>query len=891
MSGKPSAPLPPRLARWLIACIAGRSFGGRGIVQELDDEFADRAREDARAARRWYRRESAGMVWRAGAIRSPGDSLMTRLALDARFAIRALLKQPRFTLLASLTLALGVGAVTVIFSIANGVLLRPLPYAHADRLVNLKSQAPKLGYDQFPSSPDLYILFEKDTSLFESAATWQTSRSNLTGAGAPDVIRGIETTSTYFDTLGIRLARGRAFTMAEDQPNGPRLVVISDRLWRTRLGANRDIVGQSIQLDGKATQVIGVTTPEIDEAGSPDYFLPVQLDRANPPQGNFGWEVVARTKPDIALPAIDTRLSDATRQYGEAMQSPAYRAFLLDGGFSVHAISLKEDLVGNLERPLWILLGTVGLLLAIACANVANLFLVRAEGRQLEIAVRTALGGRRATLVRGLMVEAVVLSLVGSALGVVVAALALPSLIRLAPPALPRLDQIAIDWHVLLFAAGVAVLSALLFGLVPALRYTRPASMTVLRQGGRGGTGDPARRRMRSALVVLQTAIAVVLLVGSGLLARSFAKLGATSPGFEPRDVMTFRIALPDASYPDRERRLQFVQQLNERLVALPGVAEAGASTNLPLSNSSPGTAHEIESRPVQPGQLPPIVHYESVSGHYFEAMKIPLTRGRLFTSADYAPGATNVLVNDAMASHFWPGEDALGKRLRVYSTDTANPTPWFTVVGVVGSVHGDSLRLPARGLVFYAGTVPNGTNAPQNWQFAVRGSGLTSRADDLRRAVWAIDPTLPVASTQPMTSIVSQSMVEFTFTMLTLGIASALALALGSIGLYGVLSYAVMLQTREIGVRLALGATPTNVMRRVVTNGVVLATIGIVIGLAGAWALTGYMGELLFETTPLDPATFAGMSAAMLAVAALASFLPARRAARVSPLESMKAT
>lgn len=816
---------------------------------------------------------------------------MTRLTLDARHAIRTLLKQPRFTILASLTLALGVGAVTVIFSIANGVLLRPLPYPNADRLVNLKSQAPKLGYDQFPSSPDLYVLFEKDTSLFESAATWQTSRANLTGAGSPDVVRGIETTSTYFDTLGIRFARGRGFTMDEDQPNGPRLVVLSDRMWRTRFGANPGIVGQSIQLDGQATEVVGVTTPAIDEAGSPDYFLPLHLDRANPPQGNFGWEVVARTKPGVSLPSIDTRLSDAARQYGEAMQSPAYRAFLLDGGFSVHAILLKEDLVGDLERPLWILLGTVGLLLAIACANVANLFLVRAEGRQLEIAVRTALGGRRSTLVRGMMVEAVVLSLAGSALGVLVAALALPALVRLAPPALPRLDQIAIDWHVLLFTAGVAVISAALFGLAPALRYTRPASMTVLRQGGRGGTGDPARRRMRSALVILQTAIAVVLLVGSGLLARSFAKLGATSPGFDARDVMTFRVALPNSAYPDRARRLQFVEQLNERLAGLPGVAESGASTNLPLSNSSPGTAHEVESRPVQPGQLPPIVHYESVAGDYFDAMRIPLKRGRLFNSADYAPGATTVLVNEAMAEHFWPGEDPLGKRVRVYSTDTANPTPWSTVVGVVGSVHGDSLRLPARGLIFYAGSSTDRTSAPQNWQFAVRGSGITSRADDLRRAVWSIDPTLPVASTQPMTAIVSQSMVEFTFTMLTLGIASILALALGSIGLYGVLSYAVMLQTREIGVRLALGATPAVVMRRVVTNGVLLATIGIVIGLAGAWALTGYMAELLFETTPLDPATFAGMSAAMLGVAALASFLPARRASRVSPLESMKAS
>lgn len=881
---------PPRVARRLVSAVVGRSFSGRGIVDDLDEEFAERAAADPGAARQWYRREAAGFLWRARTLRPVGDSLMTRLALDVRHAARSLWKQPRFTLLASLTLALGVGAVTVIFSLVNGVLFTPLPYDNADRLVNVWSHSTKLSFDQFPSSPDLYVLFEKEASLFDAMAISQGSRANLTGSGAPDVVDGVEATSTYFDTLGIRFARGRAYTAAEDRPGGPKVVVITDRMWRAHFGADPNIVGRQIQLNGESTEIVGVTARAIDEAGSPDYFLPARVDRANPVLGNFGWTAIARLKPRVDVKSAEKRLTAAAIQYGVRTSNPGYRAFLQDGAFDVQIHDMKADLVGDLERPLWILLGTVGLLLAIACANVANLFLVRSEGRQLEIALRTALGGIRSTLVRGLLAEAVVLSLVGSAIGVVVAAVSLPGLLRLAPPEIPRLNLVVIDWRVMLFAAGVAVASALVFGLVPALRYTRPASMAALRQGGRGGTGGPARRRARSALVVLQTAIAVVLLVGSGLLARSFAKLAATNPGFDSRDVMTFQVALPEGAYPDRARRVQFAQSLSTGLAALSGAQAAGAATGLPMTQSTSGTAHEIEGHPVEPGALPPILYYVSVAGDFFTTLHIPVVRGRAYTSADYAPDARAVVVNEALAAKYWPGEDPIGKRIRRYSTEEPRSSDWYNVVGVVGSALDDGLRRPAREVIYYAGSSPNNPDGPTTFAFVVRGAGITARADDLRRAVWSVDGSLPIAAMQPMSSIVSATMVEFNFTMLTLGIASALALVLGSIGLYGVLSYAVTLQTREIGVKLALGATPGVVMRAIVTNGVALAAIGTAIGLAGAWGLTRYMADLLFETAPLDPATFAAMAVAMLVVACLASYVPARRAARVSPLESMKA-
>jgi predicted permease len=804
-------------------------------------------------------------------------------------ALRSLLKQPRFTLVAALTLALGVGAVASIFSVVNGILLKPLPYAAADRLVNVWSHAPKLGYPQFPLSPDIFFAYERDSQIFESMALFQRRRANLVGSSAPEIVETILTTHNYFETLGAPPARGRAYSLAEEGLEGPRVVVVSHRVWRDRYAAADSAVGQVVRLDNQPHEIIGVASPMLDAANSPDFFLPLRINRKTPPQGTFGWNSIARLKPGVDVTTAASHLTPIISRFMDSGISPTYRAFITDGGYAPQVRLMKEDLVGDLKRPLWILLGTVGMLLVIACANVANLLLVRAEGRQREIAVRVALGARRISLIRQHMAEALVLSAIGAALGLLVAGAGLPALLRLAPPSIPRLDQVSLDLTVVLFTVLIAMGSALLFGLIPALRYTRPAALGALKHGGRGGTDEPARRRARNALVVLQTAMALVLLVGSGLLGRSFSKLVATDLGFDPRDVMTFRVALPAADYRDEAGTRNFVMNLVARLREVPGVESAGAATVLPIANSAPGSAHEVEGRPVAAGQLPPMVHYKVVGPGYFQTMKISLAKGRDFHSGDFTNDNRNILVNQALAELYWPGQDAVGKRIRLSPGGATTPPPWFTVAGVVGNERQDGLRLPVRPLIYYTpndGAVNAGSRV---FDYVVRGAGMTGRADALREAVWSIDRNLPLATVRPLQEVVDRSIVEFTFTMITLAIAAGMALLLGGIGLYGVLSYAVTLRTREIGVRLALGAPPARVMRSVVANGAAIASIGIAIGLAAAAGLTRFLGTLLFETPALDIPTFTVMAAALLGVAILASFLPARRAAGVSPLESMK--
>ena len=805
--------------------------------------------------------------------------------------LRSLLKQPRFTIVAALTLALGIGAVTSIFSVVNGVLLKPLPYPNGDRLVNVWSHAPKLGYNQFPLSPDLFFVYERDNQVFERMTLFQRRRANLTGQGAPEVVESVVTTHNYFDTLGVRIEPGRPFTAKEDSPEGARVVVVSHRAWRDRFGGAADVIGRVIRLDGEPTEIIGVTPAVIDERSSPDFFLPSRLNRTTPIQGNFAWNAMATLKSGVRPEDAATHLVPIVKKIMQSLNSQTYRAFLTDGEYAPRVNLVKEDLVGELKRPLWILLGTVGMLLLIACANVANLFLVRAEGRQRELAVRMALGAGRARLVMQLMAEALLLAAIGSAAGVGLAAAGLPALVSAAPPSIPRLSRISLDWTVIAFAVGAAFVSALLFGLLPALRYTRTEAMGAVHHSGRGGTDDPRRRRARNALVVVQSGMALILLVGSGLLIRSFTKLMATDLGFSPRDVMTFRVALPVTDYKDDEAVRQFVSRLVRTLDELPGVDAAGASSILPMANNAPGTAHQIDGHPLTPGQLPPMVHYKIVGPGYFSTMSVSFRAGRDFHSGDFAATARSVIVNQAIVDLYWPGQNAIGKRVRLAPGDNPQgPGPaWFTVVGVVANERQDGLRLPVRPLLYYAPTDATVTGQPRVFDYVVRGPGVTSRGEALREAVWSLDRGLPVANMRSMQEIVDRSIVEFTFTMLTLGIASGMALLLGGIGLYGVLSYSVSLRTREIGVRLALGAPASRVMRSVVLNGALIAGIGLVLGLAGAIALTRYLGTLLFNTPALDIPTFAVMSVLLLLVAVAASFLPARRAAAVSPLEAMK--
>ncbi len=812
-----------------------------------------------------------------------------RILDDFRDAGRSLRKQPRFLIIASLTLALGIGAVTAIFSVVNGVLLEPLPYPHANRLVNVWSTAPGLDFPQFPLSPDLFLFYRKNNQVFEDMALFQNRRVSITESGPPEVVDGAETTYSYFATLGAGFSRGRAYSAEEDKPEAARVAVVSHRLWTRRYGADPQIIGRPIRADGEPTQVVGVAPAWMDAAGSPDVWLPARFNQASPPTGSFGWSAIGRLKEGVRPDQAATHLEPLVkRAMSEYIQSANYRAFLTDGRYRPLVHPMKEDVIGSVREPLLILLGTVGMVLLVACGNVANLCLIRAEARQREIAVRVALGGSRASLVRKLLAEALALSAIGAVLGVLFSAAALPILLQLAPDTIPRLDRVRVDGTVLLFAAAAAIASAIIFGLAPAIRYTRPNILACLRHGGRSATDHPGRQRGRHLLVIAQTAMALVLLVGSGLLARSFAKLMQSDQGFIAENVLTFRVALPERTYPKSAEVVRVTTQLVDRLAELPSVETAGATTDLPMANGPQGTAFEFDGRPTEAGRLPPIVDYSTVTPGFFGTLRVRVLRGSDFDSSDRRDGARTIIVNKTAADQYWPGEEAVGKRIRAAGSSPADERPWFTVRGVVADVRQRGLRDQPRPTIYFPLNA-TGDRAPRAFTYVLRGPNVRAQADEVRQAVWAINPDLPLASVLTMQQVVERSVTQFSFTMLTLGIAAGVALLLGAVGLYGVLSYAVSLRTREIGVRLALGAPPARVRRGVMASAAGITAIGLVVGVAGAAALTRLLQGQLYETTPLDATTYAGMSVLLFAVALLAAYLPARKAASVSPMEAMR--
>jgi len=892
---------PPRLVTRLLSKALGSDPVARSVLGDLAEEYTDRLRAGRSAAAWWYRREAVGVLVRArsiarrrrsvpGPARPAGDPLMKQFALDLREALRTLRKQPRFLLITTLTLALGIAAVATIFSVVNGVLLRPLPYANADRLVNVWSTAPGLGYDQFPLSPDLTFFYKKHNAVFEDVASFQNRRVNITESGPPEVIDGVVATHNYFATMGVAFSTGRSIRADEDRPDGPAVAVISHRLWTRRYGGNQAIVGSLVRIDANPTTVVGVAPAWLDEVGSTDVWLPARFDPASPPAGDFGWRAVARLKPGVRPDQAATHLAPLVqRAMQEMAQTDSYRAFLRDGRYQPRVHLVIDDVVGGVREPLWILLGTVVVVLLVACGNVANLCLVRADGRQREMAVRVALGASRLGLTRKLLAEALVISAIGSAVGLALAAASLPALVSVAPPSIPRIDQIRLDGLVLAVATGACILSALLFGVVPALRYTRPDMLAALRHGGRSATDGASRHRGRHLLVVAQTAAALVLLVGAGLMARSFARLTGAELGYKPRDVLTFRVALPPTTYAQPALLARFGHQLVERLSQIPGVEASGAASAPPLGGEASGTAFEFADRPREAGRLPPMIWYQTATPGFFKTLGIALHRGRDFDTTELGPGVRSVIVNEALARQYWPNQDPIGKRLRHSEEDEPADRPWFTVVGVVATVRQNDLREPLTPQIYF----PLGSGddrTPRALTYVVRGPNVIAQADAMRRAVWAIDRDLPVAAVQTMQEVVDQSVVQFSFTMFTLGIAAFVALLLGAVGLYGVLSYAVSLRTREIGVRLALGAPTSRVMRSVVGNGVLIAGLGLMVGSVAAAALTRFLGGLLYEVEPLDLVTFTLMPAVLLAVALVASYVPARRAAAISPLEAMRA-
>jgi len=814
---------------------------------------------------------------------------------ELKYAARSLARAPQYAAAAVLTLGLAVAANTLVFSVVDSVLLEPLPYPDAERLVAVTHAAPGLNYPEIGVSPGLYHQYRGQVAAFSASALYRQEIVNLTGEAAEPVrLEAAAVTHTLFETLRTQPVLGRAFTAEEDAPGGPASVILSHGLWRDRFGADPGVIGGRVRVDGMDREVVGVMPagfafPARDVA----MWVPVALDLASASPGNFAYAAVARLAPDATVTQARVQADGVVARLREAYPgSEQLMAFLETGRFASTLGPAKEALVGELRRPLWILLGTVALVLVIACANVTNLFLVRAEARFRDIIVRAALGASRARLAGQFLTETVVLALVSTVTGVVIAAGGAAALLRYAPPNLPRLDEVRLDGTAIAFAAGLATVVALLLALIPALRLTSASALSAVSRSGLRATAGRERSRARQVLVVVQTALALVLLAGSGLMLRTFAELRGLDPGFDPASVLTFRVTLPATTYADARSAAAFHERVLQGLRALPGVQSAGGVAEVPLGSRLTGTAFVIDGQPVAPNELPPMLYYTAVTGGYFEAMRIPLRAGERLQHADRESTRRGVVVSQNVADRFWPGQDPIGKRLRPAGMNGE----WSTVVGVVGNVRDRRLQEdPSQVVYFPTLSGPDGDSIAGNeivartLTYVVRSPRAEAHAGAVRNVVWSIDRDLPITTLTTMRMLVAQSMTEISFTMVALVIASGLALFLGAVGLYGVISYMVTQRTREIGLRIALGAEAAAVRRMVVWQGVRLAMVGLALGGAAALVLTRVLASLLFQTRPNDPLTFAAVTAVLACVSVLASWLPARRAARVDPGRSLQ--
>ena len=816
---------------------------------------------------------------------------------ELRPALRRLARAPGFTAVSVVTLALGIAGTTTAFSVINAILLRPLPYEDPDRLVQLWHAAPGVGMAQVEQSDASYIQYhDKAARSFESVASYQSSAANLTGGQEPERVSSSNITETLLPTLGVRPAMGRNFTEQEDRPGGPAAVILSDALWRRRYGGDPAILGKSIQVDGSPREVVGIMPASFSfpEAGT-DVWLPMGIDRAHLNTGSFNRNAIGRLRPGVTIKAAEVEMTPLLQRLPDDVPGMMTHTMFEQAKIQVTLHPLRDDVIGDIRPILFTVLGTVAFVLLIACANVANLFLVRAEARAKEVAVRSALGAAPRSIVRLYLGESLVLSAAGAALGVGLAYGALRVLLRLAPAGLPRANEIAIDGASLGVAAAIAIITGLFFSAVPFIRAGKAELTPMLRDGSRGSTSGRERQKVRNAFVVAQVALALVLLVGSGLLARSFQRMRAVNPGFQSENVLTLRLSIPDATYRTVGDIARFNNQLLTRLSAVPGVQAAASTTKLPLA--APGESHNgawVEDRPIKDG-LPTIHSTAEVSQDYFRVMGIPILEGRSFRDDGSDRPSREMVVARSFAKHFWPNESAIGKRAKTGGPDAA----WSTIVGVVGDVHDESLTKPVDEMIYLP--VVNMIQPTPAFRDSIVASNtftLTIRtaADPLvvlpaiRREIWAMDRNLPLVNIRPLSVVVSSAMARTTFTLIMIGAAAGIALLLGAIGIYGVISYMVSLRTREIGVRMALGAQADQVRRMVVRQGLVLAVIGAGIGLAGALALSRLISSLLYGVAPYDPLTLLAVTGGLLAVAAFASWLPAVRAARIDPIEALRA-
>jgi len=815
---------------------------------------------------------------------------------ELKQVLRRLGRVPMFTAITLITLAAGVGANTVVFSVLEGVLLKPLPYPNPQELVGVWLTAPGIQLKEAELSPSDYFIYREQSKTFQDIGLYQGDSVSVTGVAEPEQVPALRVTDGTLPLLGIPPLLGRGFTKQDDSPGAPETVMLTYGYWRRKFGGDSSAIGRNIIVDGKSRQIIGVLPQPFHflDWEDPAVIIPFQFDRNKTHLGNFSYDGLARVKPGVTVEQVN---ADVARMLPMVMSSfptpPGFSIKLLENAhIGPNVRPLKRDVVGDVGSVLWVLMGSIGMVLLIACANVANLLLVRVEGRRQELAVRAALGASRGRIAADLLLESVMLGLLGSTVGLGLAYAALRILAAIAPAGLPRIREIGIDTPVLLFTLLISLLASVLVGAIPILKYAGVRLSTGIREGGRALSQSKEQHRARSVLVVVQVALALVLLICSGLMIRTFRALTNVHPGFAgPSALQTFRISIPSTLVEENERVVRTEEEILHRLAAIPGVLSVGISSKVPMTGGGWSDPIFIENHTYAEGELPPLRSFRFISPEYLGTLGTPLVAGRAITWSDTYKKIPVAMVSENLAREYWHDPSAaLGKRIRVGSKDD-----WREIIGVVADVYDEGVSKPPTTFVYWPLMMDHFEDDSFSFRdvaFVLRSSrtGSESFLNEIRQAVWSLNPNLPLAGVHSLDFFYKRSMARTSFTLIMLGVAGSMALLLGVVGIYGVIAYSVSQRTREIGVRMALGAQHQTLTGMFVRQGLSLTGIGVASGLAVAIVVMRLMSSLLFKVSPVDPVAYGAASLGLVATAFLASYLPARRAATVDPVEALRA-